>query len=96
MHMLHHNQRENCNANQPQHWVLGALSVFLFYMTGRYPIHTGLQSRNFQAPQPHGLNLNFTLLPEQLQKYGYDTHMIGESNMLSPCKSLKVIDKIKL
>ena len=47
-------------------------------MTGRYPIHTGRQSRALLPEQPDGLSTNFTLMPEYLKKLRYDTHMVGK------------------
>ncbi|CAH3038820.1 unnamed protein product [Porites evermanni] len=47
-------------------------------MTGRYPIHTGMQHSVIQISQPYGLGLNETLLPQYLQKLGYATHAVGK------------------
>ncbi len=49
-------------------------------MTGRYPIHTGLQHDVIVSSSPYGLSLNETLLPQYLKKQGYSTHRrIGRS-----------------
>ena len=51
-------------------------------LTGRYPIHVGLQ--NVHSIEPNwelGLPLNFTLLPERLKKLGYKTHIVGKWNL---------------
>ena len=47
-------------------------------MSGRYQIHTGLQHGIIKATQPNALSLKNILLPEQLKKCGYDTHMLGK------------------
>ncbi|KAK3726387.1 hypothetical protein QZH41_016252, partial [Actinostola sp. cb2023] len=47
-------------------------------MTGKYPIHTGMQHSVIMASQPYGLGLNETLLPEYLKKLGYATHGVGK------------------
>eukprot|EP01084_Bolivina_argentea_P003681 6926_1 len=47
-------------------------------MSGMYPIHTGLQDKVLYATGPYGLPLNFTTLPQELKKVGYNTHMIGK------------------
>lgn len=46
-------------------------------MTGLYPIHTGLQHFVIRPPDPFGLPLNLTTLPEALRKVGYQTHILG-------------------
>ncbi|XP_068717714.1 arylsulfatase B-like isoform X2 [Montipora capricornis] len=47
-------------------------------MTGRYPIHTGMQHSVILAAEPYGLSLNETLLPEYLKGLGYATHAVGK------------------
>ncbi|XP_060068036.1 arylsulfatase I-like isoform X1 [Ylistrum balloti] len=47
-------------------------------MSGRHPIHTGLQESVIVGAQPYGLPLNFTIMPQWLQKLGYRTHMVGK------------------
>ncbi|XP_065838684.1 arylsulfatase I-like isoform X2 [Oscarella lobularis] len=47
-------------------------------LSGRYQIHTGLQCGVIWAPQPNGIPLNDTLLPEKMKKVGYATHAIGK------------------
>ncbi|XP_031549548.1 arylsulfatase I-like [Actinia tenebrosa] len=47
-------------------------------MTGKYPIHTGMQHSVIEASQPYGLGLNETLLPQYLKKLGYATHGVGK------------------
>ncbi|XP_077994400.1 arylsulfatase I-like [Glandiceps talaboti] len=47
-------------------------------MTGRYPIHTGLQHFLIFASQPLGLGLNETIMPQYLQRLGYSSHIVGK------------------
>lgn len=47
-------------------------------MSGRHPIHTGLQEGVIMGAQPYGLPLNFTIMPQWLRKLGYRTHMVGK------------------
>lgn len=47
-------------------------------MTGRYPIHTGMQHSVILASTPYGLGLNETLLPQYLKNLGYATHAVGK------------------
>ena len=47
-------------------------------MSGLYPIHTGLQHRIIGPTSPYGLPLDLTLIPQDLKKVGYDTHLIGK------------------
>ncbi|KAJ7390443.1 hypothetical protein OS493_025143 [Desmophyllum pertusum] len=47
-------------------------------MTGRYPIHTGLQHDVILASQPYGLGLDETLMPQYLKQLGYATHAVGK------------------
>ena len=45
-------------------------------MTGRKPVHTGI---NYWIPnQPYGLPLNETLLPQLLGKRGFTSHAVGK------------------
>ena len=46
-------------------------------MSGRYPIRDGLQEAVINPAAPYGLPLNVTILPQELQRAGYATHMIG-------------------
>lgn len=39
-------------------------------MTGKYPIHTGMQHNVLFAAEPRGLPLSETLLPQHLKKLG--------------------------
>ncbi|XP_066269876.1 arylsulfatase B-like isoform X12 [Branchiostoma lanceolatum] len=47
-------------------------------MTGRHPIHTGLQHGVIIGAQPYGLGLNETVLPQYLKQLGYATRMVGK------------------
>lgn len=47
-------------------------------LTGRYPIHTGMQTNTIGASEPYGVPLNFTFLPEKLRQVGYKTHAVGK------------------
>ena len=38
-------------------------------MTGRYPIHTGLNNGPIPRMTPYGLEEKFTVLPEELKRY---------------------------
>lgn len=47
-------------------------------MTGRHPIHTGMQHTVLYAAEPRGLPLTEKLLPEYLRDLGYATHIVGK------------------
>ncbi|KAH9492409.1 hypothetical protein Btru_051041 [Bulinus truncatus] len=47
-------------------------------LTGRHPIHTGMQSGVIVGSQPYGLPLNETLLPQYLNPLGYRSHIVGK------------------
>ncbi|XP_011689848.1 PREDICTED: arylsulfatase B-like isoform X3 [Wasmannia auropunctata] len=48
------------------------------FLTGRYPIRTGMQGYPLRGAEPRGIPLNHTLLPEYLRRLGYTTHLIGK------------------
>ena len=47
-------------------------------MTGRYGIHTGMQTSTIFAPNAWAVGLNETFLPQHLKSLGYKTHAIGK------------------
>ncbi|CAG5130887.1 unnamed protein product [Candidula unifasciata] len=47
-------------------------------MTGRHPIHTGMQSGVIVGDQPYGLPLNETIMPQHLNALGYQSHIVGK------------------
>lgn len=47
-------------------------------MTGRYPIHTGMQAYVIRAFEGWGLGLDERILPQYLKAEGYKTHGIGK------------------
>jgi len=47
-------------------------------LTGRYPIHTGMQNGVIMAGQPFGVSLKTKLLPNYMKELGYRTHMVGK------------------
>ena len=55
-------------------------------MTGKYPIHTGMQTSTVFAPNAWGLSPTETILPQYLKHQGYKTHAVGKWHlgMFSP------------
>ncbi|KAL5256753.1 hypothetical protein ACHWQZ_G011872 [Mnemiopsis leidyi] len=47
-------------------------------MSGRYPIHTGLQHDVIYPGEPWGLPLDETIIPQILKEYNYSTHAVGK------------------
>ncbi|XP_058065389.1 arylsulfatase B [Anopheles bellator] len=47
-------------------------------MTGKHPIHTGMQHTVLYAMEPRGLPLAEKLLPEYMKDLGYSNHMLGK------------------
>ncbi|KAL6419854.1 hypothetical protein ACFW04_011151 [Cataglyphis niger] len=48
------------------------------FLTGKYPIRTGMQGFPLRGAEPRGIPLNNILLPEYLRKIGYATHLVGK------------------
>ncbi|XP_055624076.1 arylsulfatase B [Toxorhynchites rutilus septentrionalis] len=47
-------------------------------MTGKYPIHNGMQHAVLYGMEPRGLPLTEKLLPEYLRELGYKNHIVGK------------------
>ncbi|KAF5270105.1 hypothetical protein FQA39_LY08517 [Lamprigera yunnana] len=47
-------------------------------MTGKHPIHNGMQHGVLYGGEPRGLPLNETILPQYLKDLGYSTHIVGK------------------
>ena len=48
-------------------------------LTGKYPIHLGMQHDVIQPESPFGLPLGHQIMPAFLKDhYGYSTHMVGK------------------
>ncbi|XP_067686275.1 arylsulfatase B-like [Haliotis asinina] len=47
-------------------------------LTGRHPIHTGMQHGVIIGASPYGLSLNETIMPQYLKELGYATHIVGK------------------
>ncbi|XP_041375693.1 arylsulfatase B-like [Gigantopelta aegis] len=47
-------------------------------LTGRHPIHTGMQHSVIAGDQPYGLPLTETIMPQFFQQLGYRRHAVGK------------------
>lgn len=47
-------------------------------MTGKHPIHTGMQHTVLFGAEPRGLPLTEKLLPQYLKELGYTTRIVGK------------------
>ncbi|KFM82793.1 Arylsulfatase B, partial [Stegodyphus mimosarum] len=47
-------------------------------LSGKYPIHIGLQHSEIKSGEPVGLPLDVMIMPEHFKNLGYETHMIGK------------------
>ncbi|XP_021915734.1 arylsulfatase B-like, partial [Zootermopsis nevadensis] len=47
-------------------------------LTGKYPIHNGMQQNLILEPEPWGLPLSEILLPQYLSGLGYKSHAVGK------------------
>ncbi|KAK3762415.1 hypothetical protein RRG08_061665 [Elysia crispata] len=47
-------------------------------MTGRHPIHTGMEHKVIMGSMPYGLPLSETILPQYLNQLGYQSHIVGK------------------
>ncbi|XP_037817226.1 arylsulfatase J isoform X2 [Lucilia sericata] len=47
-------------------------------MTGKYPIHTGMQHTVLYGAEPRGLPLNEKLMPQYFNDLGYSSHIAGK------------------
>lgn len=47
-------------------------------MTGKYPIHTGMQHRVLYGAEPRGLPLSEKIMPEYFNELGYSSHIAGK------------------
>ncbi|XP_046580068.1 arylsulfatase B-like [Haliotis rubra] len=48
------------------------------FMSGVYPFKSGLQHDVIQAGQSVCLPLNYTIIPQEMKRLGYATHMVGK------------------
>ncbi|XP_048238380.1 arylsulfatase B-like [Haliotis rufescens] len=47
-------------------------------MTGRHPIHTGMQHSVIAGDEPYGLPLTETIMPQYFKHLGYKSHIVGK------------------
>ncbi|XP_075728124.1 arylsulfatase B-like isoform X2 [Rhipicephalus microplus] len=53
-------------------------------LSGRHPIHTGLQHNVIYSAMPYAFPLHFKLMPEYFKALGYESHAVGKEYMDDP------------
>ncbi|XP_075728139.1 arylsulfatase B isoform X2 [Rhipicephalus microplus] len=53
-------------------------------LSGRHPIHTGLQHNVIYSAMPYAFPLHFKVMPEYFKALGYESHAVGKEYMDDP------------